>query len=366
MPAPAIAHINRIGTALPPNDVHEAFVDFVGGLIKDRRDQLIFKRLVGRSAIDHRWSFFTPVKDPDGFTADAEGFYRPGAFPSTAKRMARFAATAPGLAEQAIAGLGLSAVELQGITHLVVASCTGMTAPGIDQILVQRLGLNPGVERTHVGFMGCYAAVNSLRLAHHFVRSDPSARVLVVNLELCSLHFQETGELESLLAMLLFGDGCAAALVTADAHGIALTDFRAATIADSADAITWGVGDQGFDMVLSGRVPAILQQVLAGPAGVDLLHGRSPDEYGVWAVHGGGRAILDAVETGLGIGQGALNWSREVLRECGNMSSATIMFVLQRIMAGIGTSVPRGVPGFAVAFGPGLAAESFRFETVGA
>jgi predicted naringenin-chalcone synthase len=366
MPAPAIAHINRIGTALPPNDVHEAFVDFVGGLIKDRRDQLIFKRLVGRSAIDHRWSFFTPVKDPDGFTADAEGFYRPGAFPSTAKRMARFAATAPGLAEQAISGLGLSAAELKGITHLVVASCTGMTAPGIDQILVQRLGLNPGVERTHVGFMGCYAAVNSLRLAHHFVRSDPSARVLVVNLELCSLHFQETGELESLLAMLLFGDGCAAALVTADAHGIALTDFRAATIADSADAITWGVGDQGFDMVLSGRVPAILQQALAGPAGVDLLHGRSPDEYGVWAVHGGGRAILDAVETGLGIGQGALNWSREVLRQCGNMSSATIMFVLQRIMAGIGTSVPKGVPGFAVAFGPGLAAESFRFETVGA
>ena len=96
MPAPAVAHINRIGTALPPNDVHEAFVDFVGGLIKDRRDQLIFKRLVGRSAIDHRWSFFTPVKDPDGFTADAEGFYRPGAFPTTARRMERFAASMTG------------------------------------------------------------------------------------------------------------------------------------------------------------------------------------------------------------------------------------------------------------------------------
>jgi predicted naringenin-chalcone synthase len=366
MPAPAVAHINRIATALPPNDVHGAFVDFVGGMIKDRRDQLIFKRLVGRSAIDHRWSFFTPVKDPDGFTADAEGFYRPGAFPSTARRMARFAATAPGLAEQAIAGLAISDGERRRITHLVVASCTGMTAPGIDQIIVQRLGLDPGVERTHVGFMGCYAAVNALRLAHHFVRSQPDARVLVVNLELCSLHFQETGELDSLLAMLLFGDGCSAALVTADASGLALTDFRAATIADSADAITWGVGDQGFDMVLSGRVPAILQGALAGPAGTHLLHGRAPDDFGVWAVHGGGRAILDAVESGLGLGQGALNWSREVLRSCGNMSSATIMFVLQRIMAGVGSAVPRGVPGFAVAFGPGLAAESFRFNTVGA
>jgi predicted naringenin-chalcone synthase len=365
MAVPAVAHINRIGTALPPNDVHEAFVDFVGTLLTDRRDKAIFRRLVSRAAIDHRWSFVTPVKDPDGFTVDAEGFYRPGAFPTTARRMARFAATAPGLAEQAIAGLGLSAKELAGITHLVVASCTGMVAPGLDQILVQRLGLDPSVERTHVGFMGCYAAVNSLRLAHHFVRSDPSSRVLVVNLELCSLHFQETGKMESLLAMLLFGDGCSAALVSADAQGIALTDFRAATIADSAEAITWGVGDQGFDMVLSGQVPVILQRALAGPTGADLLHGRSPEDYGVWAVHGGGRAILDAVETGLGLAPGALDRSRDVLRECGNMSSATLMFVLQRIMAEIGSSVPRGAPGFAVAFGPGLAAETFRFETVG-
>jgi predicted naringenin-chalcone synthase len=365
MAAPAVAHINRIGTALPPNDVHSAFVDFVGTLITDRRDQTIFRRLVGRAAIDHRWSFVTPVKDPDGFTVDAEGFYRPGGFPTTARRMARFAATAPGLAEQAIARLGLSATDLTGITHLVVASCTGMMAPGLDQILVHRLGLRPGVERTHVGFMGCYAAVNSLRLAHHFVRSDPSARVLVVNVELCSLHFQETGRLESLLAMLLFGDGCSAAVVSADTQGVALVDFRAATIADSAEAITWGVGDQGFDMELSGQVPAILQRALTGPTGAELLHGRSPDDYGVWAVHGGGRAILDAVETGLGLGQGALHLSRDVLRECGNMSSATIMFVLQRIMADIGSGVPRGAPGFAVAFGPGLAAETFRFETVG-
>ena len=113
-------------------------------------------------------------------------------------------------------------------------------------------------------------------------------------------------------------------------------------------------------------MPPILQAALAGPAGADLLRGRSPDEYGVWAVHGGGRAILDAVEAGLGLGQGALNWSRDVLRTCGNMSSATLMFVLKNIMASVGTSaVPRGVPGFAVAFGPGLAAESFRFETIG-
>lgn len=364
----ATAHINRIGTAVPPNDVHDAFVSFVGGMIQDRRDQLIFRRMVGRADIDHRWSYFTPVTDPDGFTADQEGFYRPGAFPGTARRMQRFEETGPRLAIAAIEALGIAG-ERERLTHLVVASCTGFVAPGIDQLLVKALGLDPGIERTVVGFMGCYAAVNSLRLAHHFVRSDPSARVLVVNLELCTLHFQETGNIETLLSMLLFGDGCSAALVTAEEHGLALTDFRAATIADSNEAITWRVGDQGFDMHLSGEVPQRINKALAaeaqrGDAG-GLLRGQRPDDYAVWAVHAGGRTILDAVESGFGLGQGALHWSRDVLRDFGNMSSATLMFVLQRMMAGIGTSVERDAPGFAVAFGPGLAAESFRFRAVG-
>ncbi|WP_310497266.1 type III polyketide synthase [Sandarakinorhabdus sp.] len=362
----AVAHINRIGTAVPPNDVHEAFVRFVGGMITQRRDQLIFKRMVGRADIAHRWSYFTPVADPDGFTADAEGFYTPGAFPGTAARMARFEKTAPLLAMEAVAALNIDD-ERARITHLVVASCTGMTAPGIDQLLVKALGLNPGVERTAVGFMGCYAAVNSLRLAHHFVRSDPSARVLVINLELCTLHFQQTESLETLLSMLLFGDGCSAALVTADETGLALQDFRAATIEDSAQSITWGIGDQGFDMHLSGEVPQKIQRALAADAlsPDGLLRGQRPEDFGVWAVHAGGRTILDAVENGYGLGQGALHWSRDVLRDFGNMSSATLMFVLQRIMAGIGTKVERDAAGFAVAFGPGLAAESFRFRTVG-
>ena len=353
-----VAHVNRIGTAVPPNDVHDAFVRFVSGMISERRDQMIFRRMVGRADIAHRWSYFAPVTDPDGFTADEEGFYRPGAFPGTAARMARFEATAPDLAMRAVADLDIEG-ERHRITHLVVASCTGMVAPGIDQLLIKALGLDPGVERTAVGFMGCYAAVNSLRLAHHFVRSDPAARVLVINLELCTLHFQQTENLETLLSMLLFGDGCAAALVTADPHGLALTDFRAATIEDSAHAITWRIGDQGFDMHLSGEVPQKIQKALAGEAGAGLLRGRAAGDYGLWAVHAGGRTILDAVETGYGLGQGALNWSRGVLRDCGNMSSATLMFVLQRIMASRPT---RGTDGMGIAFGPGLAAESFRFQ----
>ncbi|MBC7497086.1 MAG: type III polyketide synthase [Sphingomonadaceae bacterium] len=361
------AHINRIGTAVPPNDVHAAFVNFVQHFITERREAAIFKRMVGRSAIDHRYSFFVPVENPDGFEADTEGFYTPDAFPGTAARMDRFAKTAPGLAMQAIDALNLDG-ERERITHLVVASCTGFIAPGIDQLIVKAAGLDPGVERTGVGFMGCYAAVNSLRLAHHFVRSEPSARVLVVNLELCTLHFQQTANLEQLLSMLLFGDGCAATLVTADETGLALRDFRATTIEDSGGSITWNVGDQGFDMHLSGEVPGKIARALKHEYERNddkgLLRGTRPADYPLWAVHAGGRTILDAVETGFDLAPGKLDWSRGVLRDFGNMSSATLMFVLDRILKGVGTTVEHAADGFGVAFGPGLAAESFRFRTV--
>ena len=168
--------------------------------------------------------------------------------------------------------------------------------------------------------------------------------------------------------MLLFGDGCSAALVTADETGLALNDFRAAAIEDSGDAITWRIGDQGFDMHLSGEVPGRIQRALRHEAarndGEGLLRGTQVSDYDLWAVHAGGRTILDAVETGFELPADALHWSRGVLRDYGNMSSATLMFVLQRIMGQVGTTVDRAAKGFAVAFGPGLAAESFRFTTV--
>ena len=361
----AQAHINRIGTAVPGHDVHDAFVRFVGNFITERRDKAIFKRMESRSGIAHRYSYFEPTENPDGFVADTEGFYTPGAFPTTAARMARFEKTAPQIAMQAIDALNLDG-ERERITHLVVASCTGHIAPGVDQLIVKLAGLDPSVERTAVGFMGCYAAVNSLRLAHHFVRSEPSARVLVVNLELCTLHFQQTADLERLLSMLLFGDGCSAALVTADEAGIALRDFRAATIEDSGEAITWRIGDQGFDMHLSGEVPGKIARALKFENERNdsdgLLRGQRPADFDLWAVHAGGRTILDAVETGFELAAGKLDWSRSVLRDFGNMSSATLMFVLDRIMRG----TSEAADGFGVACGPGLAAESFRFRRLAA
>jgi predicted naringenin-chalcone synthase len=357
-PAPAVAHVNRIATAVPGHDVHVAFEKFVGSLLEGRRESAIFRRMAGRSGIERRFSSFEPVENPDGFVADTEGFYSPGAFPPTSRRMARYAEVAPKLAGQAIANLE---TDLSTITHLVLASCTGFMAPGLDQVLVRELGLDPGVERTVVGYMGCYAAVNSLRLAHHIVRSTPEARVLVVTVELCTLHFQDTQDVEKLLSMLLFGDGCAAALVTAEPHGAALEEFLSFALPESDGLIRWDIGDSGFDMHLSGQVPQRIQKAMADErarnATDGVLRGKQPEDYSLFAVHAGGKAILDAVENGLELAKGRLDWSRGVLKDFGNMSSATLMFVLQRILNGAAPG-----PGLAMAFGPGLACETFTFR----
>jgi predicted naringenin-chalcone synthase len=268
------------------------------------------------------------------------------------------------LAQRAVEALDLNG-ELSSITHMVVTSCTGFTAPGLDQQLMERLGLNPSIERTLVGFMGCAAAVNALKAAHHIVRSEPSAKVLVVNLELCTLHLQETSDIEVILGALLFGDGCAASLVSAEPEGIALKDFRVVTVPDSRDLITWRIGESGFAMTLSGEVPqriakALGQEAMRNDDG-GILRGLHKEDFDLWAVHAGGRTILDAVEQGLELAPDALRWSRGVLRDFGNMSSATLMFVLQRILR---QAAPASA-GLGMAFGPGLVAETFRFNLVG-
>jgi predicted naringenin-chalcone synthase len=356
------AYINRIGTAAPANDIHAGFIAFARTLLTDDKLRAVFDRMAERSGIAHRYSALR-VGNLAAGEVDRDGFYRRGNFPGTAARMKLYEAQALELALRAVDALGIED-ERSRITHLVVASCTGFTAPGLDLQLGQRLGLRVDVARTLIGFMGCSAAVPALRLAQQTVRSDPAARVLVVNLELCSLHLQETAEIETVLSFLLFGDGCAAALVTAEASGIALRDFRTAVIPDSQDLITWQIGDQGFRMYLSGKVPARIVQALRTDVerGNDggLLRGAGPETTDLWAVHGGGRTVLDAVEIGLGLGREALHYSRAVLRDYGNMSSATVMFVLARMLAD-GAADSRG---FAMAFGPGMVAETFRFDLV--
>jgi predicted naringenin-chalcone synthase len=357
-----IAHVNRIGTAVPAYDVHQTFIEFAGHMLPDIRSKRIFARMVQRSGIDHRYSALEPG-DHLETAADRAGFYRRGQFPGTGARMARFEVLALDLAKKATAALDLDA-ERSTITHMVLASCTGFTAPGLDQQLAEALDLDPSIERTAIGFMGCAAAVNSLKVAHHIVRSTPAAKVLVVNLELCTLHMQETAELDQILSALLFGDGCSAAIVSSEEHGVALVDFKAATIPDTQNLITWAIGDQGFRMNLSGEVPSQITRALERETTRNdegIFRGSRPEDVDLWAVHAGGRTILDAVEQGLALDPQALRWSRGVLREFGNMSSATLMFVLDRMMR----TVKEKAEGFGMAFGPGLVAETFRFRTVG-
>ena len=345
------AWLNRIGTAVPPHDVHAAFVEFAGDTIEDPHKRALFDRMVTLSDIEHRYSVLEAGPRPRDVVLDTAGFYRRGAFPTTAARMAVYEPHALDLAMQAVRTLD---ADPAAITHLIVASCTGFTAPGLDFQIMRAAGLPDSTQRTIVGFMGCFAAVNALKLADQIVRADPVSRVMVVNLELCSLHLQEDfQDVPKMLSFLLFADGASAALVTADPTGIAIGRFQATVIPRSHDLITWHIGDSGFVMHLSGQVPGRIRRWLPehGPALVP------PEPPVLWAVHAGGRSILDSVQQGLHLTPDALRYSREVLRDYGNMSSVTLMFVLEKILLDLDA---RG-PGMGMAFGPGLTVESFAF-----
>ncbi|HEU5352174.1 MAG TPA: type III polyketide synthase [Terracidiphilus sp.] len=350
------AYLNRIATAVPEHDVHEAFVGFAAQMLADPRLRTVFRRMVSRAEIAHRYSFLNPEQSPSQFSSnDAHAFYRTGCFPDTARRMQLFEQNAPVLMRKAVDQLALNQEERAGITHVLVTCCTGLYAPGLDFEIVDHLGLPAGTERTMVGFMGCYAAINALKLARHIVRSDPKAGVLMVNLELCTLHFQETQELEQVLSFLVFADGAAASLVSAREQGFALDSFKSVMVPDTRGLITWKIRGLGFDMLLSGRVPGELGRALHEG---ELISER--ETIDLWAVHPGGRSILDAVEKGLELPEDALLASREVLASFGNMSSATVMFVLQKIMQ----QVQPGQRGCAMSFGPGLTAETMRFHAI--
>jgi alpha-pyrone synthase len=351
------AYLNRVATAVPDHDIHQKFVGYAPYLLGDDRQRTLFRRMAERSQIEHRYSFLRPHANDDRL--DGDDFYLPHDFPGTEKRMRFYERHALGLARRALDQLDLAA-RREDITHLIVTTCTGFYAPGIDLEVIEHYGLNPAVERTIVGFMGCYAAVNALKLARHIVRSEKGAQVLILNLELCTLHLQKTENLEQILSFLIFADGCAAALVSAEPVGMELRGFHAAIMPQSSNQITWHVGALGFDMVLSGRVPATIAAGLPGCM-PRILDGGRAEDIRHWAIHPGGRTVLDAVEEGIGLDRESLRLSRDVLRRYGNMSSATVMFVLKEMLEA-GTPAGRGC---AMAFGPGLCAESMLFETAG-
>jgi predicted naringenin-chalcone synthase len=351
------AYISRIATAVPQFDVHQPFIAFAESLLPQGTVRNLFRRMVRMSAIEHRYSFLQPISTGETAWRDSEGLYETGNFPSTTRRMEAFEHFAPRLARCALDKLNLTLEERNSVTHVIVTTCTGLYAPGLDFDIVNHLGLNPSVERTMIGFMGCYAAINSLKSAHHIIRSEPNSKVLILNLELCTLHLQETQDLEQLLSFLLFADGCSACLVGSDPGGLAIDSFLAVRLPDTHDLITWRIREMGFDMHLSGKVPAEIRRNLGGVR-EQLTQGRALEAIDLWAVHPGGRTILDAVEQGLGLAENALATSRDVLARFGNMSSATVMFVLKQILEG----AQAGQAGCAMSFGPGVTAETMLFH----
>lgn len=351
------AYIQRIATAVPRHDVHRAFVSFAESMLPEGTARNLFRRMVRMSGIEHRYSFLEPIGDGEFYWRDSENLYVLGQFPNTTRRMRVFEQFAPRLAGCALDKLSLSPADRESITHVIVTCCTGLYAPGLDIDIVRYLGLNPSVDRTMIAFMGCYAAINALKAAHHIVRSEGDAKVLILNLELCSLHLKESQDLEQMLSFLLFADGCAACLVGAQPEGLGIDSFLAVNLPQTSELITWRIGEMGFDMQLSGKVPGEIKRNLGERRDL-VTRGTSPESIDLWAVHPGGRTILDAVEQGLGLPQNALADSRDILARFGNMSSATVMFVLERMLA----RAEKGQTGCAMSFGPGVTAETMLFH----
>jgi predicted naringenin-chalcone synthase len=278
--------------------------------------------------------------------------------PTTGERMRFFAEHAPPLAGEA-SRRALLAADLppDRVTHLVTVSCTGFDAPGVDVALIRGLELPPTTQRIQVGFMGCHGAINGLRTAQALAAGDPAARVLLCAVELCSLHYRFHWDPERIVANALFGDGAAA--VVGDGRGLDSSDWTVAAtgsclLPDSASAMTWRIGDHGFEMTLDARVPELIQRHLR-PWLVEWLArcGHSLESIGSWAIHPGGPRILAAIEESLSLHRDATAVSREVLAEHGNMSSPTVLFILDRLRT---RQAPR--PCVALGFGPGMFAEA--------
>jgi alpha-pyrone synthase len=292
----------------------------------------------------------------------ADGAAVSAAHMTMAERMQRYEREVVPLSTQAcqraLEQAGLAPTE---ITHVVFVTCTGFVAPGPDQQVARQLGLRPDVRRLQIGFMGCQAALHGLQVADAFCRSDPAARVLLVCAELCSLHFRNSAADEDLVANCLFADGAAAAILVADSVPAHLGDgalriggFESCVLPDSADLLTWRIGNRTFSMGLDPATPQALSKSL--PAFTARL--LATDHGSQWIVHPGGPAILDAAQEALQLPGEALASSRQVLREFGNMSSPTVLFVLQRAMQDTTT----GQIGVAMSFGPGLSIEGMRFK----
>lgn len=365
------AYIHHIATETPPHIYSNEFAcSRMKGWVQDPRAKRMVELIYERTGIDTRYSVSDDFMKEDGglFHTLPDGSINS---PTTGQRNELYGQAARDLAvklaRKTLAECPQFAKEQ--ITHLVFASCTGFTNPGPDYHIIRELGLNENVERYTVGFMGCYAAFPALRMAAQFCEANPDAVVLVMCLELCTLHLQVSDKTESIVANALFADGAAAAILSArkpsdERPYYRVQGFHSALVPSSEADMAWEIGDHGFNMVLSAYVPGLIgsniREMLSGVLAKRDLKLSDIDE---WAVHPGGRAILEQVEQHLQLPPEALEISRGVLRDYGNMSSPTVMFVLKGMLEEAETDRATTC---AIAFGPGLTVETAVLERCGA
>ncbi len=365
-------YLHSLDTAVPETSYEQSYAaERMAEWTADPKLRRLIRPLYRRSGIDRRFSVVPDFgsEDPAAlFHVDGEGrLVEPG----TAKRNAVYAKAARTLAASA-AGRVLHKGDDIGpadVTHVITASCTGFTNPGLDYFLVRDLDLAPSVERYHLGFMGCYAAFPALRMAAHVCRADPEAVVLVVCAECCSLHMRMKADRDAMLGNALFADGAAAAVVSARPpdprrRHLEIGPFSSALEVAGEEAMAWSIGDFGFDLVLSSYVPAIVGDGIRQALDPFLtLAGREAHAIARWAIHPGGRAIVDEVGRGLGLEPHQTAASYAVLRRYGNMSSPTVLFVLRDLLEE--EDLAAGAPVGALAFGPGLTIEAGLFQVAG-
>lgn len=314
--------------------------------------------LYRQSAIETRYSVL-----PDySLTAMNWEFYPPTEnlepFPDLDKRMHWYNQHASTLAIDAIRKC-INRDDFNKITHLITVSCTGMSAPGLDIELMELLGMAPSIFHTSVNFMGCYAAIHAMRMADAFCKNDRQARVLIVCVELCTLHFQKAPEIDNMISSMLFSDGAAAIVISGEdnADGLHIDQFQSAVAIRGKKDMAWQLSTGGFLMTLSAYVADLVEEDFNKMVNDSLFAaGVHRSQINHWCIHPGGKRILEAVHQSLGFTNGQLDDSYEILRHYGNMSSPTVLFVLERIWK---KKLKKNENILGAAFGPGLSFETF-------
>lgn len=357
-----MSKIISIGTAVPrfKHDQNE-ILDFMSRIYAfNEKDRRKLKYLYHQSGISNRYSVLSDYsKLPESWTFyPATENLEP--FPSLEKRMQVFNQYAPALSGEAIRNCLENRIPAKEITHLITVTCTGLSAPGLDLQLMELMDLPKNIFRTSVNFMGCYAAIHALKLADAICKSEPAAKVMIVCTELCTLHFQQEASMDNITSSLLFGDGSAAVLVTGDedkTEGFRIHGFYAEVIPKGKKDMSWALSSTGFAMTLRSYVPDLIEEDFKNLVENAFKKNQlSRDSISDWCIHPGGRKILEAIQKSLSLPKEKLETAYEVLNEFGNMSSPTILFVLDKLFKSFEKGEQHTV--FGAAFGPGLTMET--------